>query len=289
LDLLTRIAKDPAGFARANGLNEAQLAQQLNVSPETLQTLNISPSTVSALANLFTKLDPTTVNQLASGTVNPQIVTTVLSLLNSVNPQALSGLSNIDPRALSVLANAASTLDPKIVDAFGNILAVSDPNGLGSLAGDKNSLALLTLLFGVSLRTDPTQFRQLSALNNLNPGFQFVIDGISSVVQAFDPRTVAFVNQVNDNFSPELLAALSGITAAISQPQVQAVLTEASKDPQLIANVVGVAALLIPGLAQVIVPEAFEANPNAQNIALVALLVTALGRLNGIDLTGLNG
>jgi hypothetical protein len=145
------------------------------------------------------------------------------------------------------------------------------------------------LLFGVSLRTDPTQFRQLSALNNLNPGFQFVIDGISSVVQAFDPRTVAFVNQVNDNFSPELLAALSGITAAISQPQVQAVLTEASKDPQLIANVVGVAALLIPGLAQVIVPEAFEANPNAQNIALVALLVTALGRLNGIDLTGLNG
>lgn len=287
LDLLTRIARDPEGFARANGITREQLARQLGVSPAVLAQLNIDPAQVSAVANLLGRLDRTTLNSLASGNVNPQLVTTVLSLLNTVNPGALQGLGNLDPRVLAVLSTTASSIDPKLLQALGSIVSVADPNGLGQLANDRSSLALLALLFGVALRTDPTQFRQLGALNNLAPGYGFVIDGISSIVQAFDPRTVAFLNEVNRNFSPELIAALAGISNAIAQPQIQAVLAQASKDPQLIANVLGVAALLIPGLAEAIAPDVFRENPNAANAALVALLVTALGRLNGVDLTAL--
>lgn len=289
LDLLTRIARDPEGFARANGLTREELARQLGVSPAVLAQLQIDPSSVSAVANLLGRLDRSTLNSLAAGNINPQVVTTVLTLLNSVNPGALQGLGNLDPRVLAVLSSTAQTIDPKILQALGSIVSVADPNGLGQLANDRSSLALLALAFGVALRTDPTQFRQLGALNNLAPGYGFVIDGISSIVQAFDPRTVAFLNEVNRNFSPELIAALAGISNAIAQPQIQAVLTQASKDPQLIANVLGVAALLIPGLAEVIAPDVFRENPNAANAALVALLVTALGRLNGVDLAALGG
>ena len=287
LDLLTRIARDPEGFARANGITREELARQLGVSPAVLAQLQIDPAQVGAVAGLLARLDRTTLRSLANGNINPQVVTAVLSLLNSVNPAALQGLGNLDPRVLAVLSTTASSIDPKILQALGSIVTVADPNGLGQLANDRSSLALLALLFGVALRTDPTQFRQLGALNNLAPGYGFVIDGISSVVQAFDPRTVAFLNEVNRNFSPELIAALAGISNAIAQPQIQAVLAQASKDPQLIANVLGVAALLIPGLAEAIAPDVFQQNPNAANAALVALLVTALGRLNGVDLTAL--
>ena len=287
LDLLTRIARDPEGFARANGITREELARQLGVSPAVLAQLQIDPAQVGAVAGLLARLDRTTLRSLANGNINPQVVTAVLSLLNSVNPAALQGLGNLDPRVLAVLSTTASSIDPKILQALGSIVTVADPNGLGQLANDRSSLALLALLFGVALRTDPTQFRQLGALNNLAPGYGFVIDGISSIVQAFDPRTVAFLNEVNRNFSPELIAALAGISNAIAQPQIQAVLAQASKDPQLIANVLGVAALLIPGLAEAIAPDVFQQNPNAANAALVALLVTALGRLNGVDLTAL--
>ena len=40
-------------------------------------------------------------------------------------------------------------------------------------AGELYAYSAAWLLFGVALRTDPTQFRELSALNNLAPGFQF--------------------------------------------------------------------------------------------------------------------
>jgi hypothetical protein len=289
LDLITKIAQDPAAFARANGLTQEQVAKQLGVSPEVLRNLQLNPSTVGALANLFRRLDPATVGNLASGRVNPQLVATVVELFGLVNPQSVAGLNNIDPRALSVLVTASQAVDPKILEAVGSIVAVSDPNGLGKLAGDKNSLALLTLLFGVALRTDPTQFRELSALNNLAPGFQFALDGITSIVNAFDPKTVAFINEINKNFSPELLATLSGITSALNQPEIQAVLNEASKNPENIAQAVAVAALLIPGLAEAIDPNAFGGNPNASNQALVALLLLALARANGIDISSFTG
>ncbi len=289
LDLITKIAQDPAAFARANGLSQEQIARQLGVSPEVLRNLQLNPGTVGALANLFKRLDPTTVGNLASGKVNPQLVATVIELFGLVNPQSVAGLTNIDPRALSVLVTASQAVDPKILEAVGSIVAVSDPNGLGKLAGDKNSLALLTLLFGVALRTDPAQFRELSALNNLAPGFQFALDGITSIVNAFDPKTVAFINEINQNFSPELLATLSGITSALNQPEIQAVLNEASKNPENIATAVAVAALLIPGLAEAIDPSAFGSNPNAANQALVALLLLALARANGIDVSSFTG
>ncbi|MFM7062384.1 MAG: hypothetical protein ACKO04_02660 [Actinomycetes bacterium] len=289
LDLITRIAQDPAGFARANGLSQEQIARQLGVSPEVLRNLQLDPGTVGALASLFRRLDPASVSNLASGKVNPQLVATVVELFGLVNPQSVAGLNNIDPRALSVLVTASQAVDPKIIEAVGSIVAVSDPGGLGKLAGDKNSLALLTLLFGVALRTDPTQFRELSALNNLAPGFQFALDGITSIVNAFDPKTVEFINQINKNFSPELLATLSGITSALNQPDIQAVLNEASKNPENIATAVAVAALLIPGLAEAIDPNAFGANPNAANQALVALLLLALARANGIDVSAFTG
>ncbi len=289
LDLITKIAQDPAAFAQANGLTQEQIAKQLGVSPEVVRNLQLNPGTVGALANLFQRLDPTAVGNLANGKVNPQLVATVVELFGLVNPQSVAGLNNIDPRALSVLVTASQAVDPKVLEAVGSIVAVSDPNGLGKLAGDKNSLALLTLLFGVALRTDPTQFRELSALNNLAPGFQFALDGVTSIVNAFDPKTVAFINEINKNFSPELLATLSGISSSFNQPEIQAVLNEASKNPESIATAVAVAALLIPGLAEAIDPNVFGANPNATNQALVALLLLALARANGIDVSAFTG
>jgi len=289
LDLISKIAQDPAAFAKANGLTQEQVAKQLGVSPEVLRNLQLNPGTVGALANLFKRLDPATVGNLASGRVNPQLVATVVELFGLVNPQSIAGLGNIDPRALSVLVTASQAVDPKVLEAVGSIVAVSDPNGLGKLAGDKNSLALLTVLFGVALRTDPTQFRELSALNNLAPGFQFALDGITSVVNAFNPKTVEFINEINKNFSPELIATLSGITSALTRPEIQAVLNEASKNPESIAQAVAVAALLIPGLAEAIDPNAFSSNPNGTNQILVALLLLALARANGIDVSSFTG
>ncbi|MFM7069782.1 MAG: hypothetical protein ACKOYM_10035, partial [Actinomycetes bacterium] len=176
-----------------------------------------------------------------------------------------------------------------ILTAVGNVVAVADPNGLGKLADDKNSLAVLTLLFGVALQTDPTQFRELSALNNLQPGFQVVLNGITSIVNAFDPKTVAFINQLNESFSPELIATLSGITAALTRPEVQAVLNAAAQDPVKIATALGVAALLIPGLAEIIDPATFASNPNATNQVLIGLLLIALAQANGIDISQFTG
>jgi hypothetical protein len=114
------------------------------------------------------------------------------------------------------------------------------------------------------------------------------VSAATNRMDAFDALG-EFINEINKNFSPELIATLSGITSALTRPEIQAVLNEASKNPESIAQAVAVAALLIPGLAEAIDPNAFSSNPNGTNQILVALLLLALARANGIDVSSFTG
>ena len=80
------------------------------------------------------------------------------------------------PAAIAGLLSAATTSTPRCWAPSAACCRWSTPTGWEALAGDKSSLAILAVLFGVALRTDPSKFAQLANANNLDPNVNFVLN-----------------------------------------------------------------------------------------------------------------
>ncbi len=287
--LIAAVAADPSLLTQLTGGDVAALSRITGVDAATLQRLQITPDTVRSLASFLTRLDPNQLGRLAalggrSGPLDPAVAGTILTLAAQLDPNTYAAIRGIDPRALAVLVGTASTVDPKVVDSLGAVLSVVDPNGLGKLAGDKTGLAILAVLFGAALRTDPSTFAQLANANNLDPNLNNVIDGIRNLAAGFSPQVVNTLNGLSKALGPDVLRALSGIIALLGRPDIAPIVQAAAADPVVIASVLGVATLLVPGLAEAVAPETFGNNPNARYALLAGLIGLAVANLNGFDL-----
>jgi hypothetical protein len=261
-----------------------QLISKLASDPTLLSKL--TGGDAAALSRL-TGLDPTTLSKIsAGGKLDPQVAATILSLAAQLDPAAAAAIKGVDPLAIASLISAATTVDPKVLGALGGVLQVVDPNGLGKLAGDKSSLAILAVLFGVALRTDPSKFAQLANANNLDPNVNFVLSSIGGLVSGFTPQLVNQLNGISRVLGPDLLRALGAILGLLGRPAVAAVVQKAAADPVVIVTILGTIGLLVPGLAEVIAPGAFT-NPQARYGALAGLIAIAIANLNGLDLNAL--
>jgi hypothetical protein len=285
--LISKLASDPSLLSQLTGGDAAALSRITGIDPATLAQLQITPQTVKGLATILTGLDPTTLGKLSgSSKLDPQVAATILSLAAQLDPAAAAAIKGVDPLAIASLISAATTVDPKVLGALGGVLQVVDPNGLGKLAGDKSSLAILAVLFGVALRTDPSKFAQLANANNLDPNVNFVLSSIGGLVSGFTPQLVNQLNGISKVLGPDLLRALGAILGLLGRPSVAAVVQKAAADPVVIVTVLGTIGLLVPGLAEVISPGTFS-NPQARYGALAGLLAIAIANLNGLDLNAL--
>lgn len=287
--LISRLASDPTLVQRILGGDTGDLQRLTGLDAATLARLKITPESIRGLASVLSRLDPTVLAQLASsgGRTNSDIAQIILLLASQLDPKTYAAIKGIDPRILSLLASTASSVDPKVAESLGAVLTVVDPNGLGKLAGDRTSLGLIAVLFAAALRTDPATFAQLGNAAQVDPALQNVIDGIRQLAAGLTPEFVANVNQLSKALGPEVLDALGKAIGFLGSEEYGPIITEAAKDPVVVASVLAVASLLIPGLPEALSPEVFGNDPTARSKALVGVIALVLANQNGIDLTEL--
>jgi hypothetical protein len=283
--LISQIAADPQLLADLTGMDITQLAALTGMDPAVLARMNITPDTIRTLAAVLDELDPGLIRDLASGRrLDPKLASTILMLAAQIDPATAVALRGVDPLAIASLLSAATTVDPKVVDAMGAVLRVADPDGLGRLAGDRSSLAILAVMFGAALRTDPTKFAQLGNAANLDPAVNGLIDAISGLAAGLTPQVVYALNGLSKVLGPDMLRALSAMMAILGRPDIAPIIQEAAADPVVLLSTFGTMALLIPGLAEALAPDVFGNNPNARYAALAGLIGVAVFNLQGIDL-----
>ena len=285
--LIGRLASDPTLLQGVLNGSVSDLERITGLDSATLQRLRITPESIRALASVLSRLDPSTISQLASGANTPEGVNrTILLLAAQLNPEAFQAVQGIDPRLLSVLATTAANVDPDVAEALGRVLGVIDPDGLGSVAGDRTSLGLLAVLFAAALRIDPTTFEQLGNASQVSPDFELAIEGIRALASGLSLEFVANINEVVRVLGTDLSSALGAILGFLGDERYSEVLRTGLSDPLVVQAVIAVSALLIPGLAEVVAPEVFASDPAARSLALSALLLVALLGSTGVDLTG---
>ncbi len=286
--LISKLASDPALLSQLTGADAETLSRLTGIPASQLGDLQITPQTVRALATILTGLGPTGLQEVArTGRLDPKVATTILTLAAQLDPATAATLKGIDPLAIVSLISTATNVDPRVTTALGSVLAVVDPNGLGKLANDKSSLAILAVLFGVALRTDPSQFANLANANNLDPNVDYVLTAVQRLVGGLTPQVVSALNGLSKVLGPDLLKALGAVMGILGRPDVAPIVQAAAKNPVVLVTTLGTFALLVPGLAEVLAPDVFSTNPQARYGALAALIGLAIANLNGLDLNAL--
>jgi len=285
--LLSRLAGDPTLLQGVLDGTVSDLERITGLDAATLQRLRITPESIRSLATVLSRLDPSTLAQVAAGGGTPEgINRTILLLASQLSPEVFRAIQGIDPRVLSVLASTAANVDPAVADALGRVLGVIDPDGLGSVAGDRTSLGLLAVLFAAALRIDPTTFEQLGNAAQLSPEFALAVEGIRTLASGLSLEFVANINEAVRVLGTDLVSALGAILGFLGDERYNDVLREGLADPAVVQAVIAVSALLIPGLAEVVAPEVFASDPSARFLALSAILFVALLGATGVDLSG---
>lgn len=287
-ELIARIIEDPSLAAQLVGADAETLSRLTGLSSSQLDALGITPDTVRALAAILTQLDPDTAALLASGNASdPRVASAVTRLISTLSPDAAASLGGLDSGGIALLLGTASTVDPKVTDALGTVLSAVDPSGLGRLANDRTSLAIVAVLFAAALQVDPAQLGNLKNLQAVEPGLQAAIDGISALAAGLSPQAVITINQIRERLTPEVLDLLGGLLGALGDPEISRIITEAAKDPVVIATSIGVAGLLIPGLAEALDPSLIGSDPRARYTALLGLIALAAANQNNLDISAL--
>jgi len=284
-ELIQRLASDPSLVQSILAGSTSDLERVTGLDAATLQRLRITPESIRSLALVISRLDPATLSRIAGGDRSPEgAVRTILLLASQLNPDTFAAVQGIDPRLLSILASTAANVDPAVADALGRVLGVVDPDGLGSVAGDRTSLGLLAVLFAAALRIDPTTFEQLGNASQISPDFALAIEGIRTLAAGLSLEFIANINEVVRVLGTDLSDVLGAILGFLGDERYNDVLREGLSDPTVVQTVVAVSALLIPGLAEVVAPEVFADAPSARSLALAALLLVALLGATGVDL-----
>lgn len=283
--LISQITSDPNFLSRIAGGDQAALAAITGLDPEVLKELQITPDTVRGLATILTAVDPDTRAKLASGVADPELLGLILALAGDLDPASASALKGASPAAIAAILSTAMNVDPKVLDAMGSVLMVVDPGGLGALANDRSALAIMAVMFGAALRVSPNEFQRLANLND--PNVNFVINGVTGLVAGLTPTVVNQINGLAKVLGPDLLKAMGAMIGLMGRPDVAPVVQAAAADPVVLVTTLGVASLLVPGLAETLAPSVFVADPNARYKALVGLLGVAIANIAGLDLDAL--
>mgnify|MGYP001027930907 CR=1 FL=1 len=288
-ELVSQLASDPAMLQQLTGLDLTQISALLGMDPSALGGLGISPDAVRSLAAVIAGMNPTMLRQLSSGSaLDPKLASTVLALAGQLDPASAAALKGLNPLGLASLLSTATTVDPKVAAAMGSVLKAVDPNGLGRLANDQTSLALLAVLFGVALRVDPSQFSQLGNASAVSPEINSILSAISGLAAGLTPEVVKSINGLSKALGPDTLKALSAVMVILGRPDVGPVLQAAAANPVVLITTLGTFGLLVPGLAEVLAPETFANNPAARYAALAGLIGVAIANMNGFDLKALS-
>jgi hypothetical protein len=287
-ELVSKLASDPALLQQLTGADAATISRLTGIPASELAGLHITPQTIQALGTILSGLDPATLQEVSrTGKLDPQVATTILTLAAQLDPAAAASLKSVNPLAIVSLISTATTVDPKVTATLGTVLGAIDPNGLGRLANDQSSLAILAVLFGAALRTDPSQFANLANANNLDPNVDYVLTAVQRLVSGLTPEVVYALNGLSKVLGPDLLKALATVMAMLGRPDVAPVVQAAAKNPVVLVTTLGTFALLVPGLAEVLAPDVFGKNPTARYAALAAMIGLAIANLNGLDLDAL--
>ncbi|MFI5043483.1 MAG: hypothetical protein ACHQDC_01715 [Acidimicrobiales bacterium] len=280
--LIEKIVKDPAFLSQIVGGNPALLAALTGVDEATLAKYNITPETIKSLAGLILGLDSSTISTLAgagSGDTPPTaLLGALFGLAGEINPVSAAQLKNADTYAIAALLGTAAGIDPSLLDAMSGVLKVVDPNGLGALANDRNSLAIIAVLFGVALNMNPADISKAGLLNQLDPRVNSVLERIGFVVGGLSPMLVRRLNNLSDTLGPDLIRVLAGMLALVDNPNIAAVIKDQANNEITLATAIGTALLLIPGLAETLNPTLFAQDPTIRYRALLELVI--LGAIN---------
>ncbi|HPU38512.1 MAG TPA: hypothetical protein PLS63_02990 [Microthrixaceae bacterium] len=288
-ELVQQLASDPAMLQQLTGLDLTQISALLGMNPTALGGLGISPDAIRSLASVIAGMNPNMLKQLASGSaIDPKLASTMLALAGQLDPASAAALKGLNPLGLASLLTTATKVDPKVAAAMGSVLQAVDPNGLGRLATDQTSLALLAVLFGVAMRVDPSQFSQLGNASAVSPEINSILTAISGLAAGLTPEVVKSINGLSKALGPDTLKALSAVMAILGRPDVGPVIQAAATDPVVLITTLGTFGLLIPGLAEVLAPDTFLNNPSARYAALAGLIGVAIANMSGFDLKSLS-
>ena len=284
-ELLDRLSSNPQLVAQLLGADDATLAGLIGSDPATLARLGITPDAVRTLAAVLSGVDTDTLRRLAGGggRPDPELAATILSLAAQLDPGVAATIRGLDPRAVAILLGTASTVDPKVIDSLAAVLTAV-PSELSRLASDRQSLAILAVLIGAALGSDPSQLAALAAANRVDPNLLATIQGIRTLAAGLTPTVINQLNRISRILGPDAVQALSSVLALLSRSDISPIIEAAARDPLVLATTIGTASLLVPGLAEALSPEVFGRNPTARYVALVGLVGLAIANIQGLNL-----
>ena len=99
------------------------------------------------------------------------------------------------------------------------------------------------------------------------------------LVEYLSPAVIASINNITGILGPNVIGAIGAGLALLQRQEVADVVKAAAADPITLASAIGAAALLIPGLVEVVEPNNFG-NAQSRVAALGALFVVALVRMD---------
>ena len=272
------LSVDPDVLAQLGDLTPEELSELTGLSLDELGELGISPASVGALARVVDSIglggddtDPALVQALLAG--GGSLLTGTGQLTSEAS--GLLASANIDPATLAAIAGAAATVPPGVIDQLGTILAIVDPNGLGQLDGNASALSALAVLIGAALGSDPIVLGELSAVGEIDPRFRDVVGFFTGLVTSFTPALVDRINRITKVLGPYTLQALGGTLALLERPEVADVIADAFSNPAVVATAFGALFTFIPGLPELLAPNAFG-DPNAIYTAITAIAAVAL-------------
>ncbi|MFV0317089.1 MAG: hypothetical protein ACK5O2_09030 [Microthrixaceae bacterium] len=272
---------DAASTGDATGplsdLTEEQLSELTGLSPEQLSELGITPASVGALAGVIDQLG-------GSSDIDPSMVQALLtgggSLLTSTGQLTgeaadLLAAMNIDPSTFAAIAGAAATVPPEVTEQLGKILAVIDPNGLGRFNGNASMLSVIAIVVGAALGADPVALGELAAEGGIDPRFTDIVTFFTGLVSSLEPELIERINRITDVLGPYTIQALGGALALIEDPEVAQVIADAFANPAVVATAFGALFTFIPGLPELLAPNAFS-DPAAIYGVVAAIAAVAL-------------
>ncbi len=270
--LLDAIAENPELLNELENLTPEELEELTGLTADELDELGITPATVTALGGVLTQIGGGEDQEGIDG----DLANAVLVKGDQLTSEGIAFLGTLDPATLATLIGTAATIGPEVTGPLGSLLAFIDPNGLGQLAGDDASLAVLTVIMGAILGGDPAKLQNLENLKDVDPRLANVFGALTRLATTLEPEFVETINSFTRILGPNTLRAISAAVGLLTRPAVAELVEQAVSDPVVMGTMFGSFVVLIPGLAELVAPESFGSDPRSVYTGMAALYLTSL-------------
>lgn len=274
-NLLAAIAEDPSLLDDIENLTPEELEELTGLESEELGTLGITPGSVAALGGVIRQIGP-------EEQVDPALAAAVAAgggtLLNEsgqLTAEARGLLGGIDPATLAVLIATSLQVGPDVTNPLGEVLAVLDPSGLGQFQDNQSALAVIAVVMAAILGEDPETLLQLQNVDQLDPNLRYLVNGLTGIARGLRPEFIDSLNRINGVLGPYALRAIGAAVGLLQNERIADQLAIAFADEVVVSTAVGSMILLIPGLPQLVAPQAF-AKPESIYPAVLGVMAAAL-------------